>query len=290
MPELVSGILLCLLFLSSRFPSLRAKRSNPAPPPSGAAAEQAPAVTRDRAQPSRRGEAGLLRFARNDGGALVRSPTSRDTNLRSPRQIPTARGPRQRDQLINHRIILITAARQRPCPRRVETTVANQLHRRDGTRRPRRAPDNCRDRAPVCLFSRSTCVTLHSRLACASATRGAATSRHGAIVRPACSNSLTPLRQRRRGLAHLFHQVVRGQIENKLAALLGEGRRILEPFAGETDDRRLHRGEGVEEAVGREVDRGRPSARVEIQPIGRGAMIALNGSCGRIVLSRARVS
>ena len=43
----------------------------------------------------------------------------------------------------------------------------------------------------------------------------------------------------------------------------------------------------VEETVRGEIDPA-VSARVEIQPIGRGATIALNGSCGSSVLSRAR--
>ena len=37
-----------------------------------------------------------------------------------------------------------------------------------------------------------TPTTLHSSAACASATRGALTSRHGAIARPAWTNSLSP--------------------------------------------------------------------------------------------------
>src|SRR4029079_7644452 len=45
---------------------------------------------------------------------------------------------------------------------------------------------------PPRAFGRITSVTLHSSAAGASATRGGATSRDGAAVRPAKANSLTP--------------------------------------------------------------------------------------------------
>jgi len=57
------------------------------------------------------------------------------------------------------------------------------------------------------------------------------------------------------------HQIEAGEIGDEFAALDGEGRRVLVTLA-----------------------------RVEIQPIGRGATIALNGSCGSTLLSRALVS
>ncbi len=105
--------------------------------------------------------------------------------------VPAARRPREDEDGFDHRIILIAAAGERLRPRDVEPAVANEgLVNMD-------ADDLAEDRTlPLVLPARlrisTTSTTLHSSEAGLSLTRGAATRRHSAIVRPAWMNSFSP--------------------------------------------------------------------------------------------------
>jgi hypothetical protein len=79
---------------------------------------------------------------------------------------------------------------------------------------------------------------------------------------------------------HLLRQIPGREIPDELLRLLDVGYAVLPGGGGEADDRRLV-AEAVEKAVRREVDELPLLSRDEIQPIGRGATMALNGSCFR---------
>ena len=81
-------------------------------------------------------------------------------------------------------------------------------------------------------------------------------------------------------------QVPGRHVPDELARLAREFERILHPDRREGEDRRPV-GEGVEERIGARLIA--PSTPIVVtQPIGRGAMIDLKGSCRRIDLSRFR--
>lgn len=80
-------------------------------------------------------------------------------------------------------------------------------------------------------------------------------------------------------LVHLLGQRAGGRVPDEFAGLLDVVQAVFAPDAAETDDRR-DVVEGVEEAVGRQFRRPSRSCE-EIQPIGRGPTMALNGSWGR---------
>src|SRR5271166_6480154 len=142
--------------------------------------------------------------------------------------------------------------------------------------------------APLSVLISTTSTTLHSSEAGLSATRGADTRQAFRHREAGMSELVVAARERRRGRVHRIAQFARRQIGDELAALPGECDRVLPALAGEADNRR-NAAKTIEKTVGARLTRP-SSARVEIQPIGRGATIALNGSCGSLVLSRLPVS
>ena len=107
--------------------------------------------------------------------------------------------------------------------------------------------------APLRVLISTISTTLHSSEAGLSATRGAATSRHSAIVSPAQANSLSP----RGSGAEVTFIGSRSACVARLATNSPLSRaneaEILPALAGEADDRG-HAAKAVEEAVGGEID------------------------------------
>ena len=119
---------------------------------------------------------------------------------------------------------------------------------------------------PSAPWSWMICVSLHSKATGLSATRGTLTSLPGAAVSPAILNSLTS-RATCAAVAFICFarsMVARFQTNSPVSWILLDA--VLPVGGGEADDRRVI-AEGVEEAVGREVDvalgiaRGNPADR-----------------------------
>src|SRR3954470_23237196 len=132
--------------------------------------------------------------------------------------------------------------------------------------------------APARSFRGSTSRSLHSSAAGASATRGGLTRRDGAAANPAASNSLTPGGKGAdvRFIARACFLVARLTTNSPVASTL----RWLyflppleKPTIGGASQKALKKLYGARLTC--------PSgSTLEIQPIGRGATMALNGSWG----------
>ena len=192
------------------------------------------------------------RFLIGTGRAGRLEATCPGAPARPSAPIAAAARARERDQQFDHRVVLIAAARERLGGGGVETAVLDE--RLVDMERDHLADDEVivERLSPAVLELHDLAnLAFEVRVRLRNARRlhePARRHRQAGIFELALA-----ARQRRRSFAHRPHQVVAGEIGDEFAALRREGGRILEAFAGESDNRRDGR-KRVEEAVGRQID------------------------------------